>query len=701
MKKIFLCLLLLCAATSARALDWDNARGQQINALLNARDGFWVGTADRGLWRRDAQGAWKQFLAENTVRCLLERGNQIWAGTARDGLQIWDGAQWNTVGVAAGLPSARVNDLALDFDSGDVWVATENGLARWNDASGWNVPDADLARKQIVGVAAARGNVWAATACDGLLKSSDRGATWTQIKGAPIQPDTATGTGLPSPILNDVAVDELGQIWVATDYGLAKSKDEGASWFYMRGADWEANVTGSAEGLKPKGADAPVEPPGEDWVQTVAPDNDGHIWLGFRQQGAEIRDIQTDELLFATRFNTGRVAGPGQSWVRAIVPLPEGRAILGEFGGGLDSALKAELPAPSPARAKVATFKIPGAFATLNPAQIARIGTDATASKGALWNMDTRTRGDWVGRYGDRLASVYERPWERIFQRDKAARVEVRLGWNSITTGPYTFIASLSGADPDVLYNPAIGTRRMDEVNDGTWQTTEYPLSFDGPNLWCEVEVGAGAHRVSLYFYNSDGKRDGNTLYRDYVLQFKPWSADFKDAENAPDLARCRVSDFQNGTYASFAVPGPGQYWIKVGRHRSVATKFSGVFIDHIGETVPSASDRKFESLRGETYQTQSVPAAAANENAIVTAARAAWLRLDERAARGEVGADDWTARHQLLRAASAADADEKLLYNWRWKLGVWEESDRAEFGNTMARIENKRVTAQEQAEAF
>lgn len=701
MKRFLIYFLLLLASQiqPARALDWTNERGQQVNALLDARDGFWVGTADKGLWQRDAGGTWKQFLADDSVRCLLERGGQIWAGTARGGLNIWDGTKWNNVGVADGLPSARVNDLARDLDSGDVWVATENGLARWNDDGGWMTPNAILAQRQIVGLACARGNVWAATACDGLLKSNDRGTSWTQITGAPVQPNTATGVGLPSDVLNDVAVDELGQIWVATDLGLAKSSDEGQSWFFVRGADWRKNVEGSAEGLKPTGDEARVEPPGEDWVQTLAPDNDGHIWLGFRQQGAEIRDIQTDELLFATRFNAGRAPAPGNEWVRAIVPLPNGRAILGEFGGGLNSALKAELPTPVPAQNAPAKLKMPGAFATISAARIAQIGTDETANKGALWNMDTRTRGDWVGRYGDRLASVYEMPWPRLFQRDPDAKAEVKLGWNQIAGGPYTYIASLRGEDPDVLYNPAIGTRRMNEVNDGTWQTDKYPLWFDGPNLWCQIEVGAGAQRVSIYFYNNDGKSGGMQRYRDYVLQLKPGSDDIKDAENAPDLARCRVSDFQNGTYAAFAVAGAGKYWIKIGRHRSNVTKLSGIFIDRIGETVMPANELAVPSLRGETYQTQSTPVAQADENAVVSAARAAWLRLDQRAARGEVAPDDWTQRHQLWRAARAAGADAALLYNWRWKLGIWTDADRAEFGETMARIEVKRAAAK--ADAF
>ena len=690
MKKILIPLMLLLAiqVRPARALDWNNARGQQVNALLDARDGFWVGTADKGLWRRDAAGQWKQSLADNSVRCLLERGGQIWAGTARDGLKIWDGAGWKVVGVAAGLPSERVNDLALDSDNGDVWVATENGLCRWNDNGGWTTIDAAIARKQIVGVAIARGNVWAATACDGLLKSSDRGATWTQIQGAAIQPNTATGAGLPSQILNDVAVDELGQIWVATDYGLAKSSDEGATWFYVRGADWEADVNGSAEKLKPTGAEAGVEPPGEDWVQTLAPDGEGHIWLGFRQQGAEIRDIGSNELLFATRFNTGRPAGPAADWVRAIVPLPNGRAIFGEFGNGLDSALKAEIPAPTTARTKAATLEVPGAFATLDAAQIAQIGTKLGADKGTLWDLDTRTRGDWVGRYGDRVALLNE----TTFRRDADDTAAVWPGWFPDGKGFYTFTSQMSGTDPDVLYDPRLGTRRMQELNDGSWQLDKYPLSVDGPNLWVKVWVGAGAHRVSIYFYNSDGKGNDNTIYRDYVLQLKSWSDDLRDSENAPDLARCRVSDFQNGTYASFAVPGPGKYWIKIGRHRSVATKLSGIFIDQLGETGAPANELAAFDLQGETYQAPAAPAALPTENAIVSAARAAWLRLDERAARGEVGADEWTQRQQLLRAASAAGADEALLSNWRWKLAIWTESDKTEFDNTMARIETKRA---------
>ena len=694
--KLLVCLFLFFCALVAPAraeVSWGD-KGDFAFCLLSAPSGFWVGTEDQGLWRRDAGGNWKQFtvqdgLGDNSVRCLLARGAQIWAGTARGGLSIWDGANWKTIGVDDGLPSERVNDLALS-DEGDVWVATEGGLCRWNDDGGWMIPNADVAHRQIVAVACARGNVWAATACDGLLKSSDRGATWTQTLGAPIQPVTVTGAGLPSSVLNDVAVDELGQVWVASDLGVAKSSDEGGSWFYLRGADWEENVGGSAAGLAPGGEDARVELLGEDWVQSLAPDGDGHIWLGFRRAGAEVRDIGSSELLGGTRFDAGRVAGPSNDWVRAILPLANGRALLARYGGGVVSVLDAEVPAPLPQTA--AKLQVPGAFPVADVGAMAQLANaDAPAVAGA-WRMDYATQGDWVGRYGDRLAWVYELPWARQFLRDTGVALDVQLGPHRASEADeaYTYIASLRGENPRVLYNPAIGTRRMDELNDGTWQQRKYPVSWEGPGLWVSVTVPAGAHRVAIYLLNNDGHR-GPARYRDYVLQLKTYAPAMRDAEAAPDLARCRVTDFWDGVYASFAVSGPGQYWVVVGRHRSNVTKFSGIFVDRVGEVAAGEIEAERPSLRGVVFQTQAVPAPDGAENGAVVAARAAWAKLDEEAALGTVAPDDWARRRELLRAAKAAGASEPLLFNWRWKLGVWASADRADFAATMAQIEAKR----------
>ena len=695
MKKILICLLLLFAVQPARALDWNAQRGQFTFCLLAARSGFWVGTEDNGLWRRDARGVWTQFgaadgLGGDSVRCLLERGGQIWAGHARGGLSIWDGARWSHVGVLEGLPNARVNDLALDAQSGDVWVATDGGLCRWNDNGGWTMPESVLTQHQIVALACARGNVWAATACDGLLQSADRGKTWRAIHGPVIQPNLATGVGLPSDVLNDVAVDELGQIWVASVYGVAKSSDNGKSWFYLRGADWEKNVEGSEVGLVPGREEAGVEPPGEDWVQSLAPDGDGHIWLGFRQQGAEMRDIQSNELIFATRFAPGQAQAPGQEWVRAIYPMPNNRAITANYGSGLNAILSADFPRVE-AQNAAPKLAVPGAFPTLNATQIAALPPDLTKFKGAFWNTDWQTRGDWVGRYGDSLAWLYETPGPRAFRRDKATdmRVELGLHFKPEIGGPYTFISSLSGNNPDVLYNPAIGTRRMAEYNDGTWRTDAYSYSWEGPGMWVMADVPAGAHRVGFYFVNSDGHGAG-TRYRDYVLQLKAPTESLEQADGAPDIARCRVSDFWGGGYASFAVQGPGKYWVKVGRNRSEATKVIGLFIDPI-EVKPLAPGQPLllsPLMMNEPYVTRATPPPAPGENAIVTAARAAWQRLDDAAPTPGT----WQQRLQLWRAAQAAGADKALIDNWRWKLAIMTPADRAEFDATMARVEAKRT---------
>ena len=225
----------------------------------------------------------------------------------------------------------------------------------------------------------------------------------------------------------------------------------------------------------------------------------------------------------------------------------------------------------------------------------------------------------------------------------------------------------------------------MSEINDGTWQHDIYPYSHEGPGLLYAVTVPAGVHRVSLYFYNNDAHEAAPRGYRDYIAHVR--ASD--QAANTPDLARCRVSDFDSGVYASFVVSGPGAYSIKIARHRSEATKLSGVFVDRIGSQL--AKPQIMSSMRGVDYTTRPAPVIA-GENATVTAAREAWQKLDSDAAQGKIALGAWQTRHQLLRAARAAGADEALLFNWRWKLGIWTREDRETFGDVMAQIENKRV---------
>ena len=76
--------------------------------------------------------------APHPVRAALTVGEVTWVGTASAGLLRYGPELWTTpslarprarVDVQRGLPSSRVNDLALD-DSGQLLVATARGLAR-------------------------------------------------------------------------------------------------------------------------------------------------------------------------------------------------------------------------------------------------------------------------------------------------------------------------------------------------------------------------------------------------------------------------------------------------------------------------------------------------------------------------------------------------------------------------------------------
>jgi len=69
------------------------------------------------------------------VTCLAVVEGELWSGTLGGGLVRMDGADSAALGTTHGLPGNRVNDC-LTRD-GDLWVATDQGLAVWERESGW------------------------------------------------------------------------------------------------------------------------------------------------------------------------------------------------------------------------------------------------------------------------------------------------------------------------------------------------------------------------------------------------------------------------------------------------------------------------------------------------------------------------------------------------------------------------------------
>ncbi len=285
-------LLILDTATGD-ALPVADFAGSTVNALYmaqggSAQDGLWVGT-DGGLWQ-GAAGSWTNSLPPD---------------------------RWQT---------AQITAIWLD-GNGRVWVGTPLGVGWYEPATGeWassllpirNSRDEPSYIQSLIGDAS--GAVWAGSNGGGARKLLENGAITLDVS-------RASGGGLTTPLVRDIAIDSDGAIWFATPVGLFQYLER--SWVnhvirqegrsrnlnYINdllvdrsGALWVATVSG----LRRKDPDplignevifttesGDLPAPG---VLTLAEDQAGAIWAGTvqglarYQEGVWSRPIPVDDL---------------------------------------------------------------------------------------------------------------------------------------------------------------------------------------------------------------------------------------------------------------------------------------------------------------------------------------------------------------------------------------------------------------------
>ncbi|BCM91400.1 hypothetical protein IAD21_03272 [Abditibacteriota bacterium] len=690
MKHLLLVLpLLFPLSASAQTQIWNNPEsGVFATSLIRGDHGdWWAGADDEGLFHRDAMGNWTQLagqkeLGDNNVTCIaVDPGHRVWVGTASAGVTVYHGNHWKRYSVWNGPLSNRINALKVD-SSGAVWGATDAGLFRWSEKDGWEYPGVfagdpptrDAARKPVYALAFEAPNSVLEATDDGLNRISLVGG---QPRIEPVgrstskvQPPRAQGQSfLPGPV-QDVAFDSAKQIWCATRYGVCLSKDAGATWRFLRGADWQANARGSAVPLVIDAKNPDEDPLAEDWVTTLAPTADGKMWLGFRQKGAEERDCHTLELIVSTRDDPkfATQASFGGDWTSAIVPLGGDSAAFARYGGGLGSLFGANLPTLDqeriwtgvtfPENAKFPPQLLAGLARNLNDRKPLKVG------EGIFYSLDRETRGDWPLRYGNEGGEL----WGTY---DSNARL-IPPGFSlEITTGPhrtgntedrYVYVHELSSVNPNVVQMPWRNIRRQAEVNDGTWQGGKYPYSFDGPDLWTTLSVPEGLHRVAFYWYNKDG-HSGDNRMRDHRVELFSGDLTPTDCLNQDPLAKARLWSGWNGEYASFAVRGPAKFQVRIARDRSHATQLQAVFFDRLGAPQPRPS------WVPERFQLPVAPPLQTPDNPIATL----WTACDQAESRGVPCPLERTI---ALRAARDSGASTDLLAAWRVQAGLWDEED-------------------------
>jgi hypothetical protein len=729
MHKSTLALLLFCGLSGAYAVPlhaavtaWNSqTQGAFAMSLARGPQGhIWVGTEDNGVWRCDADGVWTQFTTkdglgdDNAYALAVDKKGRVWTGHLNHGISVWNGRAWRNYRVLDGPNGERVFDIAVCPTDGDVWIATNAGLTRYSAAKNqW------LGYSRASGLPAdainalafdTNGDLYAGTQCDGLgiARAAEGYKQWQVVSGPATLPTVAQGDGLPSSLINDVLVARDGTVYVATTCGLASSTDKGKTWHFMRGSDWLNKHKGLYRPAPLRGDEVLETMLLQDYVTALAEDENGLLWIGFRQQGYEVLNPRTQQLMYLSSMEPQ--GGVADDYVRAILPLPVQSPLIARYGGDTggvsrparvlksrQSATQTEsAPQDTPASLPADGVAFPAVNSASNATtvqsmlkRVQAMQKPLSPGEGLYIGADWSTQGDWVGRYGRQFVVLcgMQNPTSNQWSAAPEFKVSVDTGPHVLGGGGvYSYVTEVHSQNPRALHNPLRGTRRIAEWNDGSWQADRYPLAFEGPDLWATVEVPAGVHRVSLHFYNKDG-HSGANRYRDYLLELKTFHEDLQEADAAPTLARARVLDFWGGVYHQFAVCGPGKFRIKIGRNNSHVTILQAITIDKLSGPPAEYDTAKLPWLGGVPYQqpTADLVDNTADEAALA-AAKKLWSALDEASGKAESYSLQRTARLMALRAAIAANAPAQLQSNWRWQLELWNEADREEFSATMAR---------------
>jgi ligand-binding sensor domain-containing protein len=120
----------------------------------------------------DGLPAWK-------IHCVLVAGDRVWAGTTK-GLAVKEGKRFRTIGTEQGLTFSVVSSLALDPDSGDLWIGTFKGLNRLSGGriETFTQTSSGLPNDVIYSVMVAKGAVWVTTAA-GVGKRDLKSGVWS------------------------------------------------------------------------------------------------------------------------------------------------------------------------------------------------------------------------------------------------------------------------------------------------------------------------------------------------------------------------------------------------------------------------------------------------------------------------------------------------------------------------------------------
>jgi ligand-binding sensor domain-containing protein len=276
---------------------------------VDAAGTLWAGTYDHGvvhLVDGEFQAvAWEPGPQEQRIRALAFDGNgDLWIGMRDRGVaRLHAGALVGTLTTRDGLPSDDIRAFLLARD-GTMWIGTFKGLVRWK--AGRIAPGpAALDGSTIHAIAQdAQGELWCAT---------DHGLA--HLRGDTVE--TLAGSRLPASDAHSVLFDRDGNLWIGTSAGVARRTPDG---------------------------EIQRLPQPQVAILALFEDSEGNLWIGSKKGLDRLRDgdvipVGGTEGLTDEAAESVREDATGAMWITAsdgLFVIPPGRTtatkVIGDRG---------------------------------------------------------------------------------------------------------------------------------------------------------------------------------------------------------------------------------------------------------------------------------------------------------------------------------------------------------------------------------
>ncbi|MGC8542216.1 MAG: hypothetical protein ACP5QA_16535, partial [Phycisphaerae bacterium] len=347
----------------------------------------------------------------------------------------------------------------------------------------------------------------------------------------------------------------------------------------------------------------------------------GNLWLGFWRNGFAVMNPSNGEVWQGDARKKGHGQRDFRQYATCLLPLPNGKMLVGTYGGGVTEAgellAAARAPKPAPARAKMMRFPLAAPAPTSQELKLLALVRPDTIpgsinGKAAFLPDDWRTRGNWIDRYGRYVAICAAqtgigdiltgyRPYTMVYR--------AWLGPNCRRGDRLRYWVQWKQSDlKRVLQNTLKGGREESEWDD---HGESYPPTQTGLGVHYTFALPRGSYVIATYFFNKDGHVNRLDAARDYLLTVKACAlspavflhlgrsrvaaiAASRQLQQSPILARSRLDYFAGGVYKRFALrlAGPTTVTVSVHRNHSFNTICCGFFVSSLGK-LPTTSPAK------------------------------------------------------------------------------------------------------------